>query len=806
MDSEFSSKTAWFDGLTQLLKTSRCGPEKESIASMRVRTVLVTKARWIILLLIGLYAIFACTLYYSSNYGFFLSPTQLSFLIVSFLAVISYNTLFQFFYDKISLVRLKNRLQLILDTLFVTVLIHFSGGASSWFWPVYLIVTIEAAFLLKKRQNVFIMCALGSMLYGALLWAEYRGIIPHAEMPFVNSGLHHEPLFLELIWLWVTILNATVAIISVYLTTVIRHENRALRASEERLLGFIDSANDLIHCNTPDGRFLYVNRAWQNAVGYTMEEVADQSVWELVHPDRRAQFMAEFNRLMNGEQVDSLETDFQARDGRLITVEGSLTCSFKDDKAAAVWGICRDVTERKQSEEQLFRLAHHDTVTGLPNRTLFNDRLQQARAVAKRSNLKMAVMFLDLDRFKIINDTLGHSDGDKLLKLVADRLNGCLRETDTIARIGGDEYTIVRVDVQEVSSIESIAKRILSAIKRPFTVDGHELYLTTSIGISVYPSDDEDLDNLVKKADIAMYHAKKSGRNNYQFYSPQLDENAARKLLLMNNLQKALDLQEFLIHYQPKFDIATGKITGLEALVRWSHPEFGLISPNDFIPLAEEMGLIVPLGEWVLREACRQHKGWQEQGLPRIRIAVNLSPYQFKQKGLVPMIAKILEETGLEAELLEIEITEGVVMQNPEMAVDILCAMRKKGIHVSIDDFGTGYSSLAHLKKFSVNTLKIDKAFVRDVEVDSTDAAIAVAIIAMANSLNLRVIAEGVETEGQLTFLKEHNCDEAQGYLLSVPLPAELIPAFVLNESRWSGIGGNRQDIPSLDYVQAVVP
>jgi diguanylate cyclase (GGDEF)-like protein/PAS domain S-box-containing protein len=788
MGRETSHRTSWFDGLTQRLRMSGSDLESGSVADIRTRTSLVAKTRWILLLLIGFYAIFACSLYSASHYGFFLSRAQLSFLILSLLAVICYNTLFQFqfLYNKVASFRFKNRLQIFLDTLFVTILIHFSGGAASWFWPVYLIVTIEAAFIMKRRRNVFIMGGLGSLMYGALLILEHRDILSHADMPFVNSGLHHEPLFQVLIWLWVTILNATVAIISVFLMNVIRQENKDLRASEERLLDFIDSASDLIHSNTPDGRFLYANRSWQKAVGYSREEIADLSLWEIVHPDRRAHCLSEFNRHLAGEQTAVLESDFQARDGRLIPVEGSLTCSFKNGEAAAVWGIFRDISERKEAQEQLFRLAHHDSVTGLPNRTLFNDRLRQARAMARRANMLMAVLFLDLDRFKIINDTLGHPVGDQLLRLVGERLVGCLREIDTIARVGGDEYTIVLVDLREFSAIEHVAQKILAAIKNPFNVDGHELFMTTSIGIAVYPADGEDLDNLVKKADIAMYHAKSAGRNNFQFYSPALDENVARKLKLMNSLQKALDQREFLVYYQPKYDIGTGRITALEALLRWKHPEFGLVYPDDFVPLSEEMGLIIPLGEWVLREACRQNKAWQEQGFPRVRIAVNLSPYQFKHKGLVAMIMGILEETGMEAELLELEITESVIMQNPDMAVETLCAVREQGIHISIDDFGTGYSSLAHLKKFSVNTLKIDKAFVRDVEANSTDAAIATAIIAMGNSLNLRVIAEGVETEGQLTFLRENKCDEAQGFFLSVPLPAELVPGLVSKEGRYS--------------------
>jgi EAL domain-containing protein (putative c-di-GMP-specific phosphodiesterase class I) len=319
----------------------------------------------------------------------------------------------------------------------------------------------------------------------------------------------------------------------------------------------------------------------------------------------------------------------------------------------------------------------------------------------------------------------------------------------------------------------------LKTLAAPFILDTYELFVTASIGVSLYPTDGESLDHLVKKADIAMYYAKGEGRNNVQFYSPRMDENADKRLLLETSLRKALDNREFRVYYQPKVDIVTKKITAMEALIRWEHPMLGLVSPGEFIPLAEETGLIIPIGEWVLRAACMQNRQWLRQGLPQMRVAVNLSGYQFQQKNLLETIREILGETGLSADLLELEITESVIMQNPDFAVAVLNQLRDLGVHISIDDFGTGYSSLAHLKRFSVNTLKIDKSFVRDVEINSADAAITTAIIAMGNSLNLKVIAEGVETEGQLSFLSDNNCDEVQGYLFSTPMPADKVAGFM---------------------------
>ena len=636
-------------------------------------------------------------------------------------------------------------------------------------------MTLEAAILFDRQRDVFVFGLLGGLLYGALLVAEYADVVPSVNMPFVDSDLHYDALYLTLMWFWVSLLNAGMAVVGGFLMTVIRSENRALKRSEERLVDFLDTANDLIFSVTPRGRFLYANRAWKKALGYDLEAQPDLSVLDIMHPEYKAKCLSEFKKLSCGESINPLEGRLLSRDGRVIEVEGSISCSCREGQPVAVWAICRDITERKQAQAQLYHMAHHDMLTGLPNRPFFIDRLSQANAVARRLEKKVAVLFLDLDRFKIINDTLGHSLGDKLLQEMGRRLQDCLREVDTVARLGGDEFTVLLNNLDKEEDADKVAHKILKSLAQPVNLDGYELFITTSIGISLYPDDDVDSLALIKKADIAMYSAKARGRNNVQFYTAEMDQDADKRLILENGIRKGLERGEFILHYQPKVDTVSGRITAMEALVRWEHPELSLLPPGDFIPLAEETGLIFPLGEWVLRGACAQNRAWQEQGLPEMRVAVNLSGYQLQQRDLIEVVNRILEDTGLDGRFLELEVTETVVMQNPDFAVGVLNELRELGIHISIDDFGTGYSSLAHLKRFSVNTLKIDKSFVRDVAINSTDAAIATAIIAMGNSLNLKVIAEGVENEGQLEFLRDQSCHEMQGYFFSRPVPPDQV-------------------------------
>lgn len=436
--------------------------------------------------------------------------------------------------------------------------------------------------------------------------------------------------------------------------------------------------------------------------------------------------------------------------------------------------------ERKHAEVNLAYLAQYDHLTKLPNRILLKDRLDQALEQSQRDRELVAVLFLDLDRFKDINDSFGHNIGDMLLIEVADRLKTCIRKTDTIARFGGDEFIIILKKVHEASTVANTAQKIITVLEHPFQISGNEIFITTSTGIAIYPHCGEDSDTLIRNADSAMYRAKDRGRNNYQFFTPEMNAMVQKKFKLERELRYALERNEFELHYQPQIDLKTGRVSGLEALVRWNHPKAGMLHPAEFIEVLEETGLIVPVGEWVLETACAQNRKWQECGLPAHKMAVNLSARQFSHASLVETVSNVLERTGLvAAESLELEITESLLMEHTRDNNTILSQLKKMGVIISIDDFGTGYSSLSYLKRFSLDTLKIDRSFVMDVPGDPDDVAIVSAIIAMAHSLRLRVIAEGVETLEQLEFLRSQQCDEIQGYLICKPAPAEEIYKFL---------------------------
>lgn len=456
---------------------------------------------------------------------------------------------------------------------------------------------------------------------------------------------------------------------------------------------------------------------------------------------------------------------------RYITFSAAPIRNGNGELVAAIETL-EDITERKRYEEQLEYQANHDGLTNLPNRNLLTDRIQQAILMSRRSHNEVAVFFVDLDNFKFINDSLGHDIGDRLLKIVAERISSCVRSGDTVARQGGDEFVILISNQSAASHAVMIADKVLKLIAQPFHVDEHELVITCSIGISVYPRDGEDVLTLIKNADVAMYRAKEQGRNTFQFFTGEMNARSFERMTMEKHLRRALERDEFIVYYQPKVSLQTGRITSMEALIRWQHPEMGMVSPVSFIPLAEETGLIESIGEWVLRTACSQNKSWQAKGFSPLTVAVNLSGRQLWQQNVTGLIDQILLETGLDPCYLELEITESMVMQDIERVTGILRTLKSMGVSLAMDDFGTGYSSLSYLTRFPFDKLKIDQSFVRDITSNPDNAAIATTVIAMAHSLHLKVIAEGVETKGQLNYLRLHGCDEIQGYYFSQPVAA----------------------------------
>jgi len=460
-------------------------------------------------------------------------------------------------------------------------------------------------------------------------------------------------------------------------------------------------------------------------------------------------------------------------DGEIVVnSQGEVECG-EDGHPLLISATTLDITARIKAESEIQQLINYDTLTGLPNRNLLHDRLKLSIAQAARDQHLVGILILDLDRFKGINDTLGHRAGDKLLMTVSKRLAACVRDSDTLARLGGDEFVVVLNNVLHEEAITIVSKKILAIISEPIYIDGHEIYTTVSIGIAVYPMNGEDSHTLLKHADLAMYQAKELDRNNFQFFSREMNIKVLERMMLENSMRKALEREEFFLVYQPQVDARSRRIVGMEALLRWNHPDLGLLVPDRFIYLAEETGFIIPIGEWVLRTACRQNKQWQDMGYEPMRVAVNLSGKQFDQLQLDESIAAILLETGLDPKWLEIEITESAIMKNPELSIGMLRKLKEMGITLAIDDFGTGYSSLSYLKHFPIRRLKIDRSFVRDIITNPDDAAIAEIIIAMAHTLKLDVIAEGVETRAQMEFLSFHNCVEMQGYLFSRPVRTE---------------------------------
>ncbi len=554
-----------------------------------------------------------------------------------------------------------------------------------------------------------------------------------------------------------------------------RRSEEALRQSEARFRSLTELSSDLYWEQNDQHRFTSIAGIGSERFKGLGFDFIGKKRWEQDYLNMSADDWSAHRVMLDAHQpFHDLELCRLNESGNKVWVGVSGEPVFD---AAGVFkgyrGVGKDITERKQGEEQIQYLANHDALTALPNRAMFSEVLNLEIQQARRYQRNFAVLFIDLDRFKLINDTFGHEAGDKLLQEMGRRLTQTVRASDFVARLGGDEFVVLVQELSEPRQVEVVARKILSALIKPTFIGEQECSVTASIGICLYPADAEDEQSLMKNADIAMYRAKEEGKNTYQFFSHQMNVHSFERMALETSLRRGLERNEFFLHYQAKLDLKTGRITGVEALVRWQHPDLGMIPPAQFIPLAEETGLIVPLGNWVLNTACAQNVAWQREGLPPLRMAVNLSARQFADEDLLGDIAEALEKSGMKAELLELELTESMVMQNPERAGKVLAAIRQLGARLAIDDFGVGYSSLAYLKRFPIDTLKVDRSFIRDIPQDTDDMAITLAIIAMGKSLHLTVVGEGVETLEQETFLRDHGCDETQGYYFSRPIASD---------------------------------
>jgi diguanylate cyclase (GGDEF)-like protein/PAS domain S-box-containing protein len=560
------------------------------------------------------------------------------------------------------------------------------------------------------------------------------------------------------------------------ITDVTRYKEteRALEASEARFRVLTESALDLISVLDADGTIRYQSPALKHLMGYDPAETVGLNIFDMIHRDDVEHVKAAVRHIAGMAQSrEPIEFRIRHRDGMWRTFESLGTNCLANVHIGGLVFNSRDITDRKVIQQRIQHLAYHDNLTGLPNRSLLQDRLAHSIARAERSGRKVAVLFIDLDNFKNINDTLGHDVGDELLRQVSRRLSECVRLEDTIARQGGDEFIVLLDSLEDGRGASIVAQKILNALRLPFILGGTEQHVSGSVGIALYPEDGRDAQTLMKNADTAMFHGKGLGKNTYQYFTAQMNIAVKRRMTLESALRRAVMQKDFILHYQPQINLESGEIIAVEALVRWKTEDSGTVMPGDFIPLAEETGLINEIGEWVLREGCRQAKDWQNMGLAPRRMAINLSARQFSDKAFLDMVTRVLADTKLDPSCLELEITESQVMRQTDGMILLLTRLSEMGVHLAIDDFGTGYSSLSYLKRLPIQKLKIDQSFIRDITVDPNDTAIVVAIISMARSLDLETIAEGVETAGQLALLRSKGCRVGQGFYFSPPINAE---------------------------------
>ncbi|WP_370641103.1 EAL domain-containing protein [Brevibacillus sp. HD3.3A] len=554
--------------------------------------------------------------------------------------------------------------------------------------------------------------------------------------------------------------------------TARKHMEEEVRKSEELYRLIAENTSDIISIVNAEGDFLYLSPAHKAVFDHDVPDERFHNLFEWIVEDDRDIMAFAIQHTYSTRKEYTVECRIQTSRKETIWTESKINPIVDElGNVSKLLFVTRDITDRKQSEELIHHLAYHDALTDLPNRRMYTQHLSREIMQAKRFQSNLAVLFLDLDRFKDVNDSFGHDVGDLLLVEAANRLKACLRPTDVVARLGGDEFTVLLSQLADREEAAALANQIMEALQRPFILQDHSFNMSCSIGIALYPQDGDNADDLLKRADTALYTVKSRGKNGYDFFDPTMEAKSLERILMENELRKAIEQEQFQIYYQPKIDIATDTLTGMEALVRWVHPELGVIPPNRFIPIAEETGMIIALGEWILRQACRQNKIWHDQGY-LLKVSVNLSARQIYQKDLVEMIKQILAETELAAEWLELEITESIFVKMEE-ATAVLQQIRDIGIHISIDDFGTGYSSFSYIKSLPVDTIKIDASFIRDIHHNQESQAIVKAIVTIAQSLNMNVIAEGIELNDQAAALQQNGCDHGQGYLFSRPLATD---------------------------------
>ncbi|MBY0085287.1 EAL domain-containing protein [Brevibacillus sp. M2.1A] len=556
-----------------------------------------------------------------------------------------------------------------------------------------------------------------------------------------------------------------------------------LKRSEEKYRIIAENTSDIISIINLDGEFLYLSPSHKRVWEHTVPDEEIHNLFEWIVEDDRDIFAYAIQHAFSTRKEYMVECRINTQRNDVIWTESKINPIVDEEgNVTKLLLVTRDVTDRKQSEETIHHLAYHDALTDLPNRRMYVQQLSKEMMQAKRFQSNLAVLFLDLDRFKDVNDSFGHDVGDMLLIEAAKRLQACLKPGDVVARLGGDEFTIMQNQLQDRNEATALAEQIMYQLQRPFELDGHVFNVSCSIGIALYPQDGDNPEDLLKRADTALYTVKSRGKNGYDFFDPTMEAKSLERILMENEMRKAIEQEQFQIYYQPKIDIATSEMTGMEALVRWVHPELGIIPPNRFIPIAEETGMILALGEWILKQACKQNKIWHDEGYT-LKVSVNLSARQIYQKDLVEMIKDILQETKLSPNWLELEITESIFVKMEE-ATAVLQQIREIGIQISIDDFGTGYSSFSYIKSLPVDTIKIDASFIRDIHHNQESQAIVKAIVTIAQSLNMNVIAEGIELHDQVAALKENGCDHGQGYLFSKPLPTDDFDQFLRQEQQ----------------------